>query len=75
LGKPILWTYHLARDPKLTKLQMARSKRNLNDSRGDSPDSADDTSPMRSPVQEPTRGRQGKHLQEEVNAQVASEMK
>jgi choline-phosphate cytidylyltransferase len=54
---------------------MARSKRNLNDSRGGSPDSGEESSPRRSPQQEPTRGRQGKQLQDEVNAQVASEMK
>ncbi|KAF2430683.1 choline-phosphate cytidylyltransferase B [Tothia fuscella] len=55
---------------------MARSKRNLNDSRAESPDSADDSgSPMRSPTHEVPRGRQGKHLQDEIDAQVASEMK
>jgi hypothetical protein len=55
---------------------MARSKRNLNDSRAESPDQDSDvSSPARSPVQEePSRGRKGRSLQDEVNAQVASEM-
>jgi hypothetical protein len=66
---------------------MKRSRRTLNDDddvagRGDSPDSdeASITSPTRSPQlgareKPPTRGRQGRNVQDEVNAQVASEMK
>jgi choline-phosphate cytidylyltransferase len=66
---------------------MKRSRRTLNDDddaagRGDSPDSdeASVTSPTRSPQLggregPPTRGRQGRNVQDEVNAQVASEMK
>lgn len=55
---------------------MMGRRRNLNDSRDDSPaDSDGDTSPTRSPEEGPARGRQGKPFeQDEVDAQVASEM-
>ena len=63
---------------------MRRSRRTLNDDapgglRDDSGDSDDASivSPARSPVlgHEETRGRKGRNVQDEVNAQVASEMK
>lgn len=55
---------------------MMGRRRNLNDSRDDdSPaDSDGDTSPTRSLKEGPLRGRQGKPVQDEVDAQVASEM-
>jgi choline-phosphate cytidylyltransferase len=59
---------------------MRRSRRNINEQRDDSPDSDDASfvSPMRSPQLDATeapRGRQGRNVQEEVNAQLASETK
>jgi choline-phosphate cytidylyltransferase len=53
---------------------MARTKRNLNESRPDSPTSAEESSGERSPNAEPPRGRQGKPLQEQVDAQMKGEM-
>jgi hypothetical protein len=51
---------------------MARSRRTLNDSRADSPDSAEDSSPARSPQE--LKGGSGKLIQDEVDSQVLSEM-
>lgn len=48
---------------------MARSRRNLNDSRPDSPDSGEGSSDERS-IKEPPRGRQGKHQQDEVGNEM-----
>jgi hypothetical protein len=60
---------------------MKRSKRTLNAPEGQRDDSPDSdelsiTSPTRSPGLEPeTRGRQGRNVQDEVNAQITSETK
>lgn len=59
---------------------MKRSRRNINEQRDDSPDSDDASfvSPTRSPqldAIEAPRGRQGRNVQDEVNAQLASETK
>lgn len=59
---------------------MARSRRNLNESRpespnGDSdPDSMGERSPRSPDGTEPVRGRQGRNEQELVNAQMRGEM-
>ncbi|KAF2100386.1 Nucleotidylyl transferase [Rhizodiscina lignyota] len=53
---------------------MSRSRRTLNDNRAPSPDSADDSISDKSPKFEPERGRRGKSMQDEVDAQVDSEM-
>jgi choline-phosphate cytidylyltransferase len=42
---------------------MARSRRNLNDSRPDSPESGEGSSDERS-IRNPSRGRQGKHVEQ-----------
>jgi choline-phosphate cytidylyltransferase len=53
---------------------MQRNRRNLSDSRPDSPDSGEDSSDLlRSPA-ESSRGRPGKQVQDEVDAQVTHEM-
>jgi len=51
---------------------MMGRRRTLNDD--SPPDSDGETSPVRSPKEAPPRGRQGKPIQDEVDAQVASEM-
>ncbi|KAF2461501.1 hypothetical protein BDY21DRAFT_88260 [Lineolata rhizophorae] len=54
---------------------MSKSKRTLNDSRPESPGSeTDSTSGEKSAEADASRGRQGKHVQEEVDAQVVDEM-
>ncbi|THY52673.1 hypothetical protein D6C99_04066 [Aureobasidium pullulans] len=52
---------------------MQRNRRTLSDSRPDSPDSGEESSDMKSPA-ESSRGRPGKHVQDEVDAQVTHEM-
>lgn len=52
---------------------MQRNRRTLSDSRPDSPDSGEESSDMKSPA-ESSRGRHGKHVQDEVDAQVTHEM-
>ncbi|KAG9539722.1 hypothetical protein KCU61_g1944, partial [Aureobasidium melanogenum] len=52
---------------------MQRNRRTLSDARPDSPDSGEDSSDLRSPA-DPARGRAGKHVQDEVDAQFTHEM-
>lgn len=54
-------------------MQMQRNRRTLSDGRPDSPDSGEDSSDLRSPA-DPARGRPGKHVQDEVDAQFTHEM-
>lgn len=58
----------------LTAYQMARSRRNLNDSRPHSPDSSEDSSEDLKDAAEAPRGRRGRNIQDEVDAQVTEEM-
>lgn len=67
---------HTRDHSRLTSYQMMGRRRNLNDSRDDdSPaDSDNDLSPGGSAKDAPLRGRQHQPVQDEVDAQVASEM-